>query len=141
VATNKLSQYADAQALAAVFRQAQSPATGNVYVALLTATPTDTALTMAALTEYAATGYARQVYGPGAPTAAVPSVIANLAQIVFGVLTGANGTTPVTGWAICDAVSGTSANVIATGLWSLARTPSAGDSLAVAAGALTHSNS
>lgn len=138
--TSKLSQYGNVQALEAVMRKTQSPAVGSVYLALLTAAPTDTNLTMAAVTEYAATGYARQVFGPGSATAAEPSVISNAGTITFGPLTGANGTTVITHWAICDAVSGTTANIIATGALTTSRTPAAGDSLQAAAGAFTVSN-
>lgn len=134
--TNKLSQYADQQALEAVMRRTQSPATGSVWLALLTAVPTDTNLTMAAVTEYAATGYARQVFGPGAATAAVPSVMSNGGVITFGPFTA--GTGALVGWfAICDAVSGTTANIIATGALTASRTPANGDSLQAAIAAFT----
>jgi hypothetical protein len=139
VPTSKLSQYGNVQALAAVFRQAQSPAAGSVWIALLTATPTDTSLTMVALTEYAATGYARQVFGPGAPTAAEPSVISNSGVITFGPFTAGTGAV-VTHAAICDAVSGTAANIIATVALTSSRTPATGDSLAAAASAFTFSS-
>jgi hypothetical protein len=135
-----LGQYGLSQALEAIFRKTQSPATGNVYLALLTATPTQTNLTMAAVTEYSATGYARQIFGPGTASAAVPSVIGNNATITFGPLTGANGSTVVTHWAICDAVSGTSANIIAVGALTSSRTPAANDSLQAAANAFTASS-
>lgn len=137
--TSKLSQYANAQALEAVFRKTQSPATGSVYLALLTAAPTDTNLTMAAVTEYAATGYARQVVAWGSATAAEPSVIANSGTITFGPFTAGAGSA-VTHIAICDAVSGTTANIIATAALTSSRTPATGDSLQVAAGAVTFSS-
>lgn len=137
--TSKLSQYANQQALAAVFRQAQSPAVGSVYLALLTAAPTDTNLTMAAVTEYAATGYARQVFGPGAPSAAEPSVISNAGVITFGPFTAGTGGV-VTHAAICDASSGTTANIIATVALTASRTPANGDSLQAAAAAFTFSS-
>lgn len=137
--TNKLSQYGNVQALEAVMRKTQSPATGSVWLALLTAAPTDTNLTMAAVTEYAATGYARQVFGPGSATAAEPSVIANAAIITFGPMTAGTGGV-VTHFAICDAVSGTTANIIATGALGSSRTPAVGDSLQAAAAAFTVSS-
>jgi len=134
---SKLSQYGNVQALEAVFRKTQSPATGSVWLALLTATPLDTALTMAAgsITEYTATGYARQVFGPTSATAAEPSVISNTATITFGPFTAGTGYA-----AIVDAVSGTSANIIACVALTASRTPATGDSLQAAASAFTFSS-
>src|SRR5690349_7160109 len=109
--TSKLSQYANQQALEAVMRRTQSPAAGSVFLALLTAAPTDTNLTMAAVTEYGATGYARQTIAWSAATAAEPSVIANSGTITFGPFTAGTGAT-VSHLAVCDAVSGTTANII-----------------------------
>jgi len=123
----------------AIFRKTQSPATGSVYVALLTATPTDTNLTMAAVTEYTATGYSRQVFGPGSASAAEPSVISNSGTITFGPFTAGTGST-VTHIAICDASSGTTANIIATAALSASRTPATGDSLQAAAAAISFSS-
>lgn len=137
--TSKLSQYANQQALNAVFRQAQSPAAGTVYLALLTATPTDTNLTMAAVTEYGATGYARQAFAVGAATAAEPSVISNSGTITFGPFTAGTGAV-VTHAAVCDASTGTTANIIGTVALTASRTPATGDSLQAAAAAFTWSN-
>jgi hypothetical protein len=137
--TSKLSQYANQQALEAVMRRTQSPAAGNVWLALLTAAPTDTNLTMAAVTEYGATGYARQVIAWGAATAAEPSVIANSGVITFGPFTAGTGAA-VTHAAVCDAVSGTTANIIGTVALTASRTPATGDSLQAAVGAFTFSN-
>jgi hypothetical protein len=137
--TSKISQYGNVQALEAIFRKTQSPAAGSVWLALLTATPTDTNLTMAALTEYAATGYARQVFGPGSATAAEPSVISNAGIITFGPFTAGTGGV-VTHAAIVDAVSGTTANIIATVALTASRTPAVGDSLQAAVGAFTFSS-
>jgi hypothetical protein len=139
VATSKLSQYGNVQALEAVMRKTQSPATGSVYLALLTAAPSDTTLTMAGVTEYGATGYARQVFGPGSASAAEPSVISNAGTITFGPMTAGTGAT-VTHAAICDAVSGTTANIIATMALTASRTPAVGDSLQAAAAAFTVSS-
>jgi hypothetical protein len=139
VPTSKLSQYANQQALEAVFRKTQSPATGNVYLALLTAAPNDTTLTMAGVTEYGATGYARQIFGPTSATAAEPSVISNTGIITFGPFTAGTGSA-VTHAAICDAVSGTTANIIATVALTSSRTPATGDSLQAAASAFTFSS-
>lgn len=137
--TSKLSQYGNVQALEAVFRKTQSPATGSVWLALLTAAPTDTNLTMAAVTEYSATGYARQVFGPGSASAAEPSVISNSGVITFGPFTAGTGSA-VTHAAICDAVSGTSANIIGTVALTSSRTPATGDSLQAAIAAFTWSS-
>lgn len=139
MATNKLSQYGNAQALEAVMRKTQSPVAGNVYLALLTALPTDTTLTMAGVTEYGATGYARQVIAWGAATAAEPSVISNSGTITFGPMTAGTGGV-VTHFAICDAASGTTANIIATGALTSSRTPAVGDSLQAAASSFTISS-
>ena len=139
-ALSQLNEYGEAQALAAVFRQTQSPATGNVYLALLTATPTDnTGLTMAAVSEFSTsgTGYARQIFGPGAASAASPSVIGNNGTITFGPFTSAPGTTVCA--AVCDAVSGTTANIIGLVILATSRTPLTGDSLVAAANAFTFS--
>lgn len=137
--TSKLSQYGNVQALEAVFRKTQSPAAGSVWQPLLTAAPTDTNLTMASLTEYAATGYARQVFGPGSATAAEPSVISNAGIITYGPMTAGTGSA-VSHTAVCDAVSGTTANIIGTVALTSSRTPAVGDSLQAAAGAFTYSN-
>lgn len=137
--TSKISQYGNVQALEAIFRKTQSPATGSVYLALLTAAPTDTNLTMAAVTEYGATGYARQVFGPTTATAAEPAVISNTGVITFGPFTAGTGAV-VTHAAVCDAVSGTTANIIATVALTASRTPATGDSLQAAASAFTFSS-
>jgi hypothetical protein len=137
--TSKLSQYANQQALEAVMRRTQSPAAGSVFLALLTAAPTDTNLTMAAVTEYGATGYARQTIAWSAATAAEPSVIANSGTITFGPFTAGTGAT-VSHVAVCDAVSGTTANIIGTVALTASRTPATGDSLQAAAAAITFSN-
>lgn len=137
--TNKLSQYANQQALEAVMRRTQSPATGSVFLALLTAAPTDTNLTMAAVTEYGATGYARQTIAWSAATAAEPSVIANSGTITFGPFTAGTGAA-VTHAAVCDASSGTTANIIGTFALTTSRTPATGDSLQAAAASISFSN-
>lgn len=138
LAAGAIMQYAEKQALAAIFRQAQSPATGNVYHALLTAAPASAAdLTMAAETEYAPTGgYARQVYGPGAPSSASPAVIGNAGTITWGPFTGT--VTGTVSWAMCcDAATGTAADLIAAYLLASSRTPAAGDSLQSAVSGFT----
>jgi hypothetical protein len=110
-----------------------------VFLALLTAAPTDTNLTMAAVTEYGATGYARQTIAWGSATAAEPSVISNSGTITFGPFTAGTGAT-VSHVAVCDASSGTTANIIGTVALTASRTPATGDSLQAAAAAITFSN-
>jgi hypothetical protein len=141
VPTSKLSQYANQQALEAVFRKTQSPTAdaAGMWLALLTAAPTDTNLTMAAVTEYAATGYSRQRMPISSATAAEPSVVSNSGTITFGPFTAGTGAT-VSHAAVCDAVSGTTANIIATVALTASRTPATGDSLQAAAAAFTWSN-
>jgi len=132
-----LMTYAEQQALAAVFLKAQSPAIGSVYLALLTAAPTQTDATMAAETEFSTSdGYARQPFGPTTPTVASPSVTGNTATITFGpITTAAPGTAT---WAmLCNAVSGTTANNICAFLLANPRTPLVGDSLTAAPSAFT----
>lgn len=107
----------------------------TVYLMLLTAAPTVSS-TIASVTEYSATGYARQAIAMGTPSG-TPRVSANTAVLTFGPLSGANGTTAVTHWAIVSASSGTSGDVIAQGDFTASRTPAAGDSLTVAIGAIT----
>ncbi len=111
-------------------------ATGTRYLMLLTAAPTP-ASTLATVTEYAATGYARQAITPGASTGTGPRVQTHTNAISFGPLSGANGSTVVGWWAICDAASGTAGNIAAQGDFTASRTPAAGDTLTVAAGAVT----
>jgi hypothetical protein len=131
-------QYGENQALNAVFRKAQSPAIGAVYMGLsVTAVgalqSTDLTMAGASIGEYAtASGYARQAYGPVNATAASPSLIYNTAQLTWGPFTSAPGTCI---WGICcDAASGGAANAIAAFLLSSSRTPAIGDSLQAAAG-------
>ena len=139
LSSGQLFQYAEQQALNAVFLKTQSPAAAATYMALSTSATTgvlnSTATTMAdaSINEYAtASGYARQAYGPVTATAASPSVIYNTAQITWGPFTAAPGTC---NWGICCTLaSGTSANTIAAYLLASSRTPAIGDSLQAAAG-------
>jgi hypothetical protein len=139
LSAGQLFQYAEQEALNAVFLKAQSPAVAATYLALSTSAAsgvlnsTETTMAGGSINEYAtATGYARQSYGPVAATAASPSVIYNTAQITWGPFTGAPGTC---NWGIAtDAASGTSAHTIAAFLLASSRTPAIGDSLQAAAG-------
>jgi hypothetical protein len=134
-------EYAEKEALAAVCLKTQSPAAATTYLALLTAAPTQTDLTMAAEAEFSTSdGYARQpitnTSGWTGPSSASPSVISNALTITFGpITTAAPGTAT---WAmLTDAVSGTSSNCIIAFLLANSRTPLVGDSLVAAAGNFT----
>jgi hypothetical protein len=139
LSAGQLFQYAEQQALNAVFLKAQSPAVAATYMALDTSATSgginSTATTMAdaSLHEYnTSTGYARQSYGPVSATEASPSLIYNTSILTWGPFTSAPGTC---NWGICcDAVSGTSAHTIAAFLLASSRTPAIGDSLQAAAG-------
>jgi len=101
---------------------------------LSTGAPTDNGLG----TEYSQTGYARQLVPWTTPTAADPPVAANQSSITFGPLTGANGTDIVSYGSLRDALSGgTAPNQYAWWTWAATRTPASGDSINVAAAALT----
>jgi hypothetical protein len=134
----QLMQYAEQQALNAVFLKAQSPTVAATYMALSTTSvgalqSTETTMAGTTINEYpTASGYARQSYGPVSATAASPSLIYNTAQLTWGPFTAAPGTCQ---WGICcNAASGTTAACIAAFLLSSTRTPAIGDSLQAAAG-------
>jgi hypothetical protein len=139
LSAGQLFQYAERQALNAVFLKTQSPAAAATYMAMSTSAQSgvlqSTEITMAGATinEYAtASGYARQNYGPVAATAASPSLIYNTAIMTWGPFTSAPGTA---NWGICtDGASGTGTNTIAAFLLASPRTPAIGDSLQAAAG-------
>lgn len=138
MAVNTLSQYARAQANEAIHRRTQSPAAGSLYLLLGTSAtiPTDAGSTIAAsgVTEYTATGYARQVIAFGAATVATPSVMANSGTITFGPFTA--GTGAIVRYAlVVDSASG-SGNVVDV-IQVPDRTPATGDSLQAAPGAIT----
>jgi hypothetical protein len=134
----QLFQYAEQQALNAVFLKAQSPAVAATYMALSTTAvgslqSTEVSMAGSTIGEYAtSSGYARQAYGPTSASAASPSQIWNTAQITWGPFTAAPGTC---NWGICcNAASGTTAATIASFLLASSRTPAIGDSLQAAAG-------
>jgi hypothetical protein len=110
----------------------------NPYLALvITSAPTDNTLG----TEYSQTGYARQLVPWTAPTNADPPVAANQATITWGPLSGANGTDVVGYCSLRDSLSGGAApNQYAWWTFGATRTPNAGDSLQIAAAALTMQN-
>lgn len=109
----------------------------TTYLALLTAAPSDTS-TVAQLTEYGATGYARvaPTWGTAALNGSNVPEIKNSAAITFGAFTAGTGA-QITHCALVTSASGTGGEVRAW--WSLtdARTPGANDSLEFAIGALT----
>jgi hypothetical protein len=139
LSAGQLMQYAQQQALNAVFLKTQSPAVAATYMAISTAAvtgvlnSTETAMSGTSINEYAtASGYARQSYGPVAATAASPSLIYNTGILTWGPFTSAPGTA---NWGIAtDAASGGAAHPIAAFLLASPRTPSIGDSLQAAAG-------
>jgi hypothetical protein len=114
-------------------RATQTPR--NLYLALLTA-PASVTTTPATMTEYAATGYTRQLCAMGTPSG-TPRVIANTAGLSYGPLTGANGTTAVTYWALVSTASGTTGECVAFGDMVTPRTPAASDTLTAAIGSIT----
>lgn len=88
---------------------------GNTFLALLNAVCSDAATTMAGLTECSGTGYARKEVsevGGASPTwgTVAAGAITNLHDAVFATPGGA--WTQTVAMCICDALSGTSANVI-----------------------------
>jgi hypothetical protein len=138
ISGGQLFQYAEQQALNAVFLKAQSPPPAATYMALsmsLQGALDSSEISMGGATigEYpTASGYARQVYGPVNATVSSPSNIYNAGMITWGPFTAPPGTCF---WGIaCDAAIGTAADPIAAFLLSAPRTPAIGDSLQVAAG-------
>ena len=143
ISAGQLMTFAEQEALAQTFRLTQGPATSSTYLALLTNAASgsldDTWTTMASVTEYGATGYARLVFGPTTPTVASPSVIKNTGTLTFGPTTSAPGTTVVWGM-LTDATgsgTGTTAKLICAFLLANPRTPLLGDSLVGAANSFT----
>lgn len=143
ISAGQLLTTAEQEALNQIFRRTQGPATSNFYLALSTnatsASFDNTWTTMAQVTEYGAASYARQIFGPGAPSAASPSVISNSGTLTFGPFTSSPGTT--VNWGVgtdaTGAGSGTTAKLMAAFLITTPRTPISGDSLQAAAAAFT----
>ncbi len=139
LSAGQLMQYAEQQALNAVFLKAQSPVVAATYMALSSSAvsgilnSTEILMSGTSINELpTASAYARQAYGPVSATGASPSVIYNTAQITWGPFTSAPGTA---NWGIAtDAVSGGAAHPIAAFLLASSRTPAIGDSLQAAAG-------
>lgn len=138
ISQGQLMQYAQQEALNAVFLHAQSPVVGPTFMALSTTAvgalnSSEVAMSGTTIGEYpTASAYARQNYGPVGASAASPSLIWNTAQITWGPFTAPPGTCF---WGIaCDAASGGTAHPIAAFLLASSRTPAIGDSLQAAAG-------
>jgi hypothetical protein len=126
----EVSTFGAQMALDQVFGRVQGPAARTVYLALLTAAPTD-ASTLATMTETTMTGYARQAFTPSAASSASPSEVHNTNTITFGPVTGTMAT--VSHFAIVSASSGTAGDFLCWGALTTARTPISGDSLQAAA--------
>ena len=101
----------------------------TTYLALLTAAPSDTT-TVAGLTEYGATGYARvaPTWGTAALNGSSVPEIANSAAITFGPFTAGTGA-QITHCALVTSSSGTGGEVRAFWQLDTARTPGTNDSL------------
>jgi hypothetical protein len=109
----------------------------TTYLALLTAAPSDTS-TVAQLTEYGATGYARvaPTWGTAALNGSLIPQIANSAAVTFGPFTAGTGSA-ITHCALVTSSSGTTGEVRAHWQLDTSRTPGTNDSLEFAIGALT----
>lgn len=106
------------------------------YLALLTAAPTDTT-TLATMTEYAATGYERQVIDWDAPILNGSSQYEcrNTSLVAFGPFTAGTGTT-VTHCALVSAQTGTVGEIWAFWTLDTSRTPAVDEVLQFAVAAL-----
>lgn len=116
---------------AATGRATQSART--VYLALLTVAPTDST-TPASMTEVTTTGYARQACTWSAPTGD-PATSSNTATITFGPFTA--DPPSIAYAALVSSASGTSGDLIAYWTADVAQDATTGQSIQVAAGALT----
>lgn len=109
----------------------------TMYLVLLTAAPTDatTMSTMAELTTPGTNGYDREICAFDAATAADPPVAANSSLITFGPFTAdlAN----VTHLGLVSAATGTAGDFVMYWDADVPKDPANGDSITVAAGALT----
>ena len=106
------------------------PGARTIYLALLSAAPTD-ASTLATMTEISTAGYARQAATFSAPSAADPPETHITGALTFGPFTA--DPPSVTHFALVSASSGTSGDFVAWGAWGTARDAATGDSLQVAA--------
>jgi len=111
----------------------------TMYLVLLTAAPTDatTMATMTELTTPGSNGYDREICAWDAATAADPPVADNTSLITFGPFTSDLGN--VTHLALVSAATGTTGDFVMYWTADVAKDPANGDSITVAAGALTMS--
>lgn len=121
-------------ALNIVTGAAAGPGARTMYIALLTATPADSA-TLATLAETTMTGYARQIAAFTAPTVATPPSTNNSAILTYGPVTGTMAT--ISAAALVSAASGTVGDFVALWVLTTSRTPVANDSLQAAIAAFT----
>jgi len=105
----------------------------TVYLALLTAAPSDTT-TNATMTEYGATGYSRQACAMTAPSGD-PSSTNNSAALTFGPFTAGTGGV-ITHCALVSSASGTTGDFISHWALTTSRTPAVNDSVSFAIAAL-----
>lgn len=119
-------------ALDIITGRAAGPGARTMYVALLTAAPSDST-TLATMTELSATGYSRQSAAFSAPSGD-PRSTSNTAQLTFGPFT----TDPanVTHLALVSAASGTTGDFVWFWTADTARDAAIGDSITIAASAL-----
>ncbi len=105
----------------------------TVYLALLTAAPSDTTTT-ATMTEYGATGYVRVACAMTAPSGD-PSSTNNSGALTFGPFTAGTGGV-ITHCALVSSASGTGGDFIAHWALTTSRTPAVNDSVSFAIAAL-----
>ncbi len=111
------------------------PAARTMYLALLTAAPTD-ATTMGTMTEVTTAGYARQSVAFTAPSGD-PSSTSNSATLTFGPFTA--DPPLITHCALVSAATGTTGDLTMHWALTTARDPATNDSVSFAAGALVMS--
>jgi hypothetical protein len=128
----------DGYALDIVTGRSAGPGARTTYLGLSTGTipAVNASMTTVTASEYAATGYARQAVTWTAPTTADPAVTQNSAILTFGPFTASVSGTIQTAF-LCSASTGTTGDYLAQWTLTTSRTPVTGDSLSVAAGALT----
>lgn len=137
--TFEFSRVGAQMALDQVFGRVQGPAARTMYVALATSAPTDAdsyaAVVAKEVTTAGTNGYARQAFAPTAPTAADPTEIHNTSIITFGPFS--VDPASVTHFFIGSALTGSTGDYVGWGAWGTARDAASGDSLQIAASALS----
>lgn len=142
LSAGQLMENGEKRAIAAASGQAVATLT-TAWMALLTAAPAaGTDLTMAAETEYGATGYARfsmtTASAWAAATSASPSVVSNNGALSWGPTSSSPGTS-ITWGMLTDTASSTAGLLHIAYLLTTPRTPISGDTLQAAIGAFTAS--